>query len=94
MVEAHEIAPRIFISAGQLEDVPSTTAPQGMSLAAVNANKTIFSQVANAEALADQLRQVSGGLGYEVRAQAYKDEDHADMGWATMPQALRFALGN
>ncbi len=91
-VEAGKIAPRILLLSGEYEEgAPSALAamPEDQRL---GWTKMGFSGRANTIELADDLMEMSGGPGYEVRKHVFSGENHNSVVPASVARALTFAF--
>jgi hypothetical protein len=92
-VRAREVAPRIFISVGGLEQSvdrdPAT--PAAVREAQAKAMKEA-GQIENARGLADRLATAKNSPGYEVLFHEFEGETHTSVGPVAISRALTFAL--
>lgn len=95
-VESGQVAPRILIEVGGMEQslpavLPPGALPPGVSIAEAKASLERSRMVGNAVDLADRLSKLKGGPGYEVRSQVFEHEDHISTMAGGMSRALTFA---
>ncbi len=91
-VIAREIEPRVLITVGAEEQAPLAKPPPGMTRAQMKRLLTAARMVDNARDLAERLLSLKGGSGYQVRFQAFEQEDHMSVVPASLSRALMFAL--
>lgn len=89
-VERGEVAPRIFITVGALEQ--SAEGLPGLPPEQVKQWLPRLSMVTDASALARRLQGLKGAPGYEVRYRAFANENHVTVVAPTIMQGLQFAL--
>lgn len=93
-VERGEAAPRILLMAGGDESVVTRApAPPGMSRTEIQAAIGLRRMVLNTIELADRLREVKGGQGYEVGLMIFPDENHVSVVAGAISRAMTFAVG-
>jgi uncharacterized protein len=91
-VAAREVSPRVLITVGGTEQqVPRTPVP---NMTPAQAKKMLRQarMVDNARELAERLRRINGGPGYQARYFAFEDEDHMSVVPASISRTLVFAL--
>lgn len=94
-VETGQVAPRILIMAGGLEQTPVASVPGLPKVFLDQYNKSLNEarMVDNARELADRLKALKGAAGYEVTFHAFDAEDHVSVAPAALSRALQFAFG-
>jgi hypothetical protein len=92
-VRAREVAPRVFISVGGLEQSVDrdSAAPAAVREAQARAVKEA-GQIDNSRGLADRLAMAKNGRGYEVLFHEFEGETHTSVGPVAISRALTFAL--
>jgi hypothetical protein len=93
-VKSGEVAPRIFIGVGALEQtVPRGMLPPGFTRAAMAAELRKARMVDNVERLATRLGALKNTKGYRIRSQVFEDQTHNSVPWAAIGPVLEFAIG-
>ncbi len=90
LVEAGQIAPRILIEVGSLEETLPNPLPAGLTEAEFLRDGPRARMVGNARELAERLSRLKGGPGYIVRTQVFEAESHISVMPASMSRALTF----
>lgn len=93
-VRSGDVAPRVFIGVGGLEQTPPNSVPAGQpaTLEAIVAHTRASRMIDNAAVLAARLRALPGIAGYAVRYACPAGETHLSVPFAVFGQALDLAL--
>ncbi|MGH6957423.1 MAG: alpha/beta hydrolase [Caulobacteraceae bacterium] len=91
-VAAGEVAPRVLVTIGELEQDPPKTTPPGMTETEAAALIASAAMVDNARQLGERLARVKGAPGYEAKFHLFHGEDHLSAMAAAIARALDFAL--
>ena len=91
-VTAGEVAARVLVMIGALEQTPPAVPPPGMTGAQMRKLGRIARMVDNARELGARLAALQGGPGYAARFVEFGDEDHMSVVPASLSRALAFAL--
>jgi hypothetical protein len=92
-VKSGEVAPRIYIGVGALEQsVPRGTLPPGFNRAAMAAELQKARMVDNVKKLAARLGALNNAKGYRLQSRVFEDQTHNSMPWAAIGPVLEFAI--
>jgi len=87
-----EVAARVLVMIGALEQSPPAILPPGVTAAQMRKLGRIARMVDNARELGERLAALKGVDGYVARFAEFADEDHMSVVPASLSRALRFAL--
>jgi predicted alpha/beta superfamily hydrolase len=92
-VKSDEVAPRIFIGVGALEQsVPRGTLPPGFNRAAMAAELRKARMVDNVKKLATRLAALKNAKGYRIQSRVFEGQTHNSVPWAAIGPMLEFAI--
>ena len=91
-VAAGEVAARVLVTIGALEQTPPAVPPPNMTPAQVRKLIKDGLMVDNARELGARLAALKGGPGYHARFAEFVDEDHMSVVPASLGRTLSFAL--
>ena len=91
-VEAGEIAPRVFLNAGALEQTTSPASIAQLGREVAEASIAGARMVDNAAELGARLTALKGAPGYEARCVVFPDEGHISVTPGAISRGLGFAL--
>jgi hypothetical protein len=91
-VEAGEVAPRVLVSIGALEQTVPKVVPPGYTPEQLEELNAAAQMVDNARELAQRLAALKGADGYEARFHLFDAEDHLSAQAASVGRAVDFAL--
>ncbi len=90
-VNSGDIAPRVLITIGETEQIPTGPAPPGLTPEQYAALLAEACMVDNARELAERLGALQGRDGYAAAYQNFEAEDHMSVVAASLSRALAFA---
>ena len=89
----HNLAPRVFIGVGGLEqDPPPPPYPPGETRESMAAKQEKVAMIDNAEALATHLGAIKGPEGYRVEYRLFAGQNHGNVWLASIEAMLDFSL--
>jgi len=91
-VAAGEVAARVLLMIGGLEQTPPAVPPPNMTAAQIRKQSRHARMVDNARELGARLAALNGEPGYHARFVEFEDEDHDSVVPASLGRALTFAL--